>query len=118
MAFRSPHAIVRDGAVVVFDESWRPLAEQLAGDMPRARADVAATLGVTRRPAHRHLLYSTPTEVTAYLGQTKVLERRALLRPAAHDGLDGALVAHRRGRAGLGAGAGRSLDASTCSPTR
>jgi len=44
-------AVVRDGAVVVFDESWRPLAEELAGDMPRARADVNALLGVTGRRA-------------------------------------------------------------------
>ena len=74
MAFRSPRAIVAHGAVVVFDESWRPLAEQLAGDMPRARADVAATLGVTGDRTIVIMLYSTPAEVSHYLGQDKALE--------------------------------------------
>jgi hypothetical protein len=76
MAFREPRAIVRDGAVVVFDQSWRPLAEQLAGDMPQARADAKATLGVTGDRPIVVYLYSTPIEVTDYLGQTKVLERQ------------------------------------------
>ena len=75
MAFRTPHALVADGAVVVFDESWRPLAEKLAGDMPRARADLAAKLGVTGDRPIVVMLYSTPTEITRYLGQSKVLER-------------------------------------------
>ena len=71
MAFRSPHAIVAHGAVVVFDESWRPLAELLAGDLPRARADVAALLGVTGDRTIVIMLYSTPAEVGHYLGQDK-----------------------------------------------
>jgi hypothetical protein len=75
MAFRTPHALVADGAVVVFDESWRPLADELARDMPRARADVAAKLGVTGDRPIVVMLYSTPTEITRYLGQSKVLER-------------------------------------------
>ncbi len=73
MAFRSPRAIDAHGAVVVFDESWRPLAEELAGDMPRARADVAATLGVTGDRTIVIMLYSTPAEVSHYLGQNKTL---------------------------------------------
>jgi hypothetical protein len=75
MAFRTPHAIVRDGAVVVFDESWRPLAEELAGDMPQARADVRAVLGVTGDRPIVVFLYSSSAEVTDYLGQTRALER-------------------------------------------
>ncbi|MGZ4199234.1 MAG: hypothetical protein ACXVP1_03525, partial [Thermoleophilia bacterium] len=76
MAFREPRAIVSHGAVVVFDESWRPLAEQLAGDMPQARADAHAMLGVSGDRPIVVYLYSTPIEVTDYLGQTKVLERQ------------------------------------------
>ena len=76
MAFRTPHVIVRDGAVVVFDESWRPLAEELAGDMPRARADVNAVLGVTGdRPIVVVRLYSSSAEVADYLGQSAALKR-------------------------------------------
>ena len=75
MAFRTPRAVVRDGAVVVSDESWRPLAEQLAGDMPRARADLDAVLGVTGDRAIVVFVYSSAGEVTGYLGQTHILER-------------------------------------------
>ena len=75
MAFHTPHALVADGAVVLFDESWRPLAEELARDMPQARADVAARLGVTGDRPIVVMLYSTATEITRYLGQSKVLER-------------------------------------------
>jgi hypothetical protein len=75
MAFRTPHVIVRDGAVVVFDESWRPLAEELAGDMPRARADVNALLGVTGNRLIVVFLYSSSAEVADYLGQSAALKR-------------------------------------------
>jgi hypothetical protein len=75
MAFRTPHAIVRNGAVVVFDESWRPLAAELAADMPQARADVDAVLGVTGDRPIVVFVYSSPAEVTAYLGQTDAQKR-------------------------------------------
>ena len=75
MAFRTPHAIVRDGAVVVFDESWRPLAEQLAGDMPQARADVHAVLGVTGDRPIVVFVYSSSAEVADYLGQSAAQKR-------------------------------------------
>ena len=75
MAFRRPRVIVRDGAVVVFDESWRPLAAELAGDMPRARADVKALLGVTGDRPIVVFLYSSPPEVGRYLGQVKAQKR-------------------------------------------
>ena len=75
MAFRTPHAIVRNGAVVVFDESWRPLAEQLAGDMPQARADVHAVLGVTGDRPIVIFVYSSSTEVADYLGQSAAQKR-------------------------------------------
>jgi hypothetical protein len=75
MAFRTPRAVVRDGAVVVSDASWRPLAQELAGDMPQARADVAAMLGVSGGRTIVVFLYASPAEVTGYLGQTHLLER-------------------------------------------
>jgi hypothetical protein len=75
MAFRTPRAVVRDGAVVVSDATWRPLALELAGDMPQARADVAAMLGVRGDRAIVVFLYAAPSEVTGYLGQTHALER-------------------------------------------
>ena len=75
MAFRTPHAIARDGAVVVFDETWRPLAEELAGDMPHARADVDATLGVTGDRPIVVFLYSSSAEVGRYLGQARAQKR-------------------------------------------
>ena len=75
MAFRRPRAVVADGAVVIADASWLPLARQLAGDMPGARARVAAELGVSGGRAIVVVLYSSASEVTGYLGQTRMLER-------------------------------------------
>ena len=75
MAFRTPRAVVRDGAVVVSDATWRPLALELAGDMPQARADVAALLGVSGDRPIVVFVYATAAEVTGYLGQTHILER-------------------------------------------
>ena len=75
MAFRTPRAVVRNGAVVVSDESWRPLADELAGDMPRARADVKATLGVTGDRPIVVFLYSSSAEVADYLGQSRSEKR-------------------------------------------
>lgn len=75
MAFRTPHAVVGHGAVVISDASWRPLAAELAGDMPRARADVQAMLGVTGARTIVVFLYASPGEVTGYLGQSRILER-------------------------------------------
>ena len=75
MAFRRPRAVVAHGAVVVADASWLPLARQLAGDMPGARATVAAVLGVSGGRPIVVVLYSSGAEVTGYLGQTRLLER-------------------------------------------
>ncbi len=75
MAYRTPHAIVRNGAVVVFDQSWRPLAQELAGDMPQARADVKAVLGVTGDRPIVVFVYSSSTEIADYLGQGRAQER-------------------------------------------
>ena len=75
MALRRPRAVVRDGAVVIADASWRPLAEQIAGDMPFARAAVASELGVSGGRPIVVVLYSSPTEVAGYLGQPHTLER-------------------------------------------
>ncbi len=75
MALRRPRAVVRDGAVVIADASWRPLAEELAGDMPYARAAVAAELGVSGGRPIVIVLYSSAAEVSEYLGQARTLER-------------------------------------------
>ena len=75
MAFRVPRLVARDGAVVICDGSWRPLADELAADMPLARADVRSVLGVTGGRPIVVMLYSTADEVAAYLGQTRASAR-------------------------------------------
>ena len=75
MALRRPRAVVRDGAVVLADASWLPLARELAGDMPFARAAVAAELGVSGGRPTVIVVYSSAAEVAAYLGQSRALER-------------------------------------------
>jgi len=75
MAFRAPRLLARHGAVVVCDASWRPLAAELAADMPLARADLRAVLGVSGVRPIVVFLYSTSAEVAAYLGQARAGER-------------------------------------------
>ncbi len=75
MAFRMPRLVARDGAVVICDGSWRPLADELAADMPLARADLRSVLGVTGSRPIVVFLYSTAAEVAAYLGQTRASVR-------------------------------------------
>ena len=71
MAFHAPRLLSRDGAVVVCDASWRPLAAELAADMPFARAQVRRVLQVTGDRTTVVFLYSTAAEVAAYLGQAR-----------------------------------------------
>jgi hypothetical protein len=75
MAFRAPLLVAHDGAVVICDGSWRPLADELAADMPLARADVRGVLGVTGDRPIVVFLYSTAAEVAAYLGQARASVR-------------------------------------------
>jgi hypothetical protein len=75
MAFRAPRLVARDDAVVICGASWRPLAGELAADMPQARARVKAVLAVTGDRPIVLFLYSSAAEVAAYLGQTRASVR-------------------------------------------
>jgi len=75
MAYHAPRLLARDGAVVIYDESWRPLAAELAADMPLARADVRSVLDVSGGRPIVLFLYSAGAEVAAYLGQSHASAR-------------------------------------------
>jgi hypothetical protein len=68
MAFHTPHATVAPGVVVISDDGWLPLAKELAGDMPQARADIAAILGVTGARPVVVFVYSSSREIADAIG--------------------------------------------------
>ena len=76
MAYHAPRVLRAPGAVVVYDATWRPLAVELAGFMPQARADVGRVLGVSGRRPIVLFVYSSGREVADYLGDAEV-ERKA-----------------------------------------
>ncbi len=75
MAFATPRAVIAPGVVAISDQTWQPLARELAADMPQARADVAATLGVTGDRPIVVFVYSSAREVADYLGNPETQKR-------------------------------------------
>jgi hypothetical protein len=68
MAFDKPRLIEAQGGVVVYDSTWRARAEELAADLPQARARLAL-LGLHPRRRVVIFCFSSTAEVTDYLAQ-------------------------------------------------
>jgi hypothetical protein len=68
MAFDKPRLIEAQGGVVVYDSTWRARAQQLATDLPQARARLAL-LGLHPRSRVVVFCFSSTAQVTDYLAQ-------------------------------------------------
>ena len=69
MAFDQPRLLEAQGGVVVYDSSWRARAQELAADLPQARARLAL-LGLHPRRRVVIFCFSSTAQVTDYLAQS------------------------------------------------
>jgi hypothetical protein len=67
-AFDKPRMIDAQGGVVVYDSTWRARAQELAADLPQARARLSL-LGLHPRRRVVIFCFSSTAEVTDYLAQ-------------------------------------------------
>ena len=74
MAFDKPRLIEAEGGVVVYDSTWRARAQELAADLPQARARLAL-LGLHPRRPVLVLVFSSSAQVNDYLAQGLSEER-------------------------------------------
>jgi hypothetical protein len=72
MAMRSPRAIVTRSAVVVYDGTWKPLAQQISALVPAARARVADIIGARAATPIVVALYTSRQQVADSLGREHV----------------------------------------------